>query len=317
MAFAPCPWLPGPHAQTLAAALRRRRRLPWRPERVATDDGDEIGLEWIDAADPAAPVLIVLHGLEGGPRSHYVPELLHRAQARGWRGVLLRFRGADGRPNRLPRSYHSGDTADIARVAALCRARFPAAPLCAAGFSLGGNALLVWLAQTGAANPLAAAVAAGVPFDLAASADALSRGAARIYQRHLVACLVRSYRAKAHLLDVAPHEWRAMRTFRDVDARLTAPLNGFASVDDYYARASSGPRLGGIRIPTLITGAADDPFVPAATWPDPAAMPPQVVVERHARGGHLGFLTGRVWPRPWLEPRLLAWLAAQLPARTA
>jgi predicted alpha/beta-fold hydrolase len=320
MAFVPCPWLLGPHAQTLwAAVVRRRPPVPVIEESVETDDGDAVRLSWAAAPGAAAdaPVLIVCHGLEGDLRSHYIPGLFRAALARGWRAVLLHFRGAAGRPNRLARSYHSGDTGDIARLAALCRRRHPAAPLMAAGFSLGGNALLCWLAETGAACPLSAAAVAGVPFDLARSADALGRGAARLYQAHLVRCLVRSYRAKAHLLDVAPGEWRRMRTFRDVDSRLTAPLNGFASVDDYYARASSGPRIPAIRVPTLITGAADDPFVPADTWPDPATVPPSVVVERHARGGHLGFTAGRVRPRPWLEPRLVGWLADQLAGRTA
>ena len=39
---------------------------------------------------------------------------------------------------------------------------------------------------------------------------------------------------------------------------------GFDSVNDYYARASAGPLLGAITVPTLALHATDDPMVPGA-----------------------------------------------------
>src|SRR3989304_4503181 len=67
-AFRPAWWCRNPHLQTLWGPLFRRDRLPLRRERVATRDGDFVDLDWADG--PAgAPLLLVLHGLQGSARS--------------------------------------------------------------------------------------------------------------------------------------------------------------------------------------------------------------------------------------------------------
>ena len=69
--------------QTIWGPLFRRHRIRWRRERVATPDGDFVDLDWADSARPDAPLLLVLHGLEGSSRSHYVVGLARQALARG------------------------------------------------------------------------------------------------------------------------------------------------------------------------------------------------------------------------------------------
>ena len=65
------------------------------------------------------PIVIVLHGLEGSSDSKYARGLLKAVHDHGWRGVVMHFRGCSGEPNRLPRSYHSGETTDLAYVVKL------------------------------------------------------------------------------------------------------------------------------------------------------------------------------------------------------
>src|SRR5262249_60819232 len=61
--------------QTIWGPLFRRGQLTLRRERVETADGDFVDLDWADG--PAgAPLLLVLHGLEGSIRSVYVSGLL-------------------------------------------------------------------------------------------------------------------------------------------------------------------------------------------------------------------------------------------------
>jgi predicted alpha/beta-fold hydrolase len=91
---------------------------------------------------------VLFHGLEGSSRSHYARRLMHAVQQRGWHGVVVHFRGCSGEPNRLPRAYHSGDSAEIDWILRRLQARGDPA-LFAAGVSLGGNALLKWLAEQG------------------------------------------------------------------------------------------------------------------------------------------------------------------------
>ena len=61
-----------------------------------------------------------------------------------------------------------------------------------------------------------------------------------------------------------PRAANRARTLREFDDVVTAPVHGFAGVDDYYTRASSKPWLTAIRVPTLLLNARDDPFLPGA-----------------------------------------------------
>jgi predicted alpha/beta-fold hydrolase len=305
--------------QTVWGPLFRRQRSPLRRERVPTSDGDFVDLDWTEpaASGGCLPVVLVLHGLEGSARSHYVNGLLAGTCARGWQGVVLNFRSCSGEINRLARFYHSGDTGDLDAIVRLLLTRHPAAPLAAVGVSLGGNVLLKWLGERGDEAPVRAAVAISVPFDLAACARVLDRGLARLlYTTNFMRTLRAKVREKARVhpgfVDVGA-ALRA-RTFAEYDEIVTAPLGGFAGAFDYWTRSSSGPYLARIRRPTLMINARDDPFVPAATLPDVTMLPPHVTVEFPARGGHAAFIEGR-WPwrvDSWAERRALEFVAAQV-----
>src|SRR5699024_6056702 len=99
--------------------------------------------------------------------------------------VFMHFRGASGEPNRLPRSYHSGETGDLDFVANLLRRREPDTPLATVGYSVGGNVLLKWLGERADSAPVAAAVAVSVPFDLGVAVARMQLGLSRLYQWYL------------------------------------------------------------------------------------------------------------------------------------
>ncbi len=83
-----------------------------------------------------------------------------------------------------------------------------------------------------------------------------------------------------------------IRTVRQFDEAYTAPHFGFASAEDYYHRASAMRVADRIRVPALVITAADDPFVPAEPFRDPAAGAEPVRPGRDVtpHGGHCGFL---------------------------
>ncbi len=74
-----------------ATLLRPGPRLPLRRERWELPDGDFLDVDRLDGP-AAAPLLLVLHGLEGSSSSHYVRGLMAQAHRRGWRGMALNFR---------------------------------------------------------------------------------------------------------------------------------------------------------------------------------------------------------------------------------
>jgi predicted alpha/beta-fold hydrolase len=302
-AFTPTPWLRHRHAQTLWAALVPTGCPALVREPLALPDGDVVDLHL--TGDPAGrPAVLVMHGLEGSLASPYARHLLKAIAGRGWCGVFLHARGSAGVPNRLKRGYHAAHYEDAAEAVGWLRTR-GARSVSAVGVSLGANQLLVWLG-TGSACPLERAVAISPPFDLAACAATLERGFTKVYGNHLLACMRRSLLAKSHLNGLTRGDLARWRTVRAIDDGLTAPLHGFAGVDDYYTRASCGGHLAGITTPTLILHAADDPLVPAATIP--AACPPAVTLRCSPRGGHVGSLTGW-WPRQWLPSETVRFLA--------
>jgi hypothetical protein len=307
--FEPAPLLANAHLQTLYGSLvAPSPRVAYRRERWVTPDDDFVDVDFVDGPE-GAPWLHLFHGLEGSSDSPYARHLLDSARRLGWRGSVLNFRGCSGEPNRLARAYHSGDSPEADWVLRRVKARAGPAPVFAAGVSLGGNVLLKWLGEQGSAAEGVVVRAASIcaPVDLMAAGWALERGFAIVYARHFLATLKRNAFEKLArypgLFDAA--RARGARTLRQFDDAVTAPVHGFRGVDDYYTRASSKPLLGGIRVPTLVVNAQDDPFLPGEHLPAAREVSARVTLEFPRRGGHVGFVRGFPGRIDWLPERIL------------
>jgi len=310
--------LAGTHAQTLAGKfLRRRSGASLTRERIDTQDGDFLDIDWMPEIDPTAPLVLVLHGLEGHTKRGYMVHTFLELADRGMRAVGLNFRGCSGEVNRAPRFYHSGETEDIGLVIDLLRERFPNRPIMAIGFSLGGNILLKYLGERNPENPspVSAAVAISVPYDLSAGAVALERrGMVRIYSARFLRSLLAKVRAKKTVLaDVLDLDAVfASTTIRDFDDAATAKLHGFSDAEDYYQKSSSNRFIPSVRVPTLLLHARDDPFLPIAALPLSAIEAnPFLNLILTSDGGHVGFLEGGPpWnPTFWVEGQSASFLA--------
>jgi len=278
---------------------RKRPLLRLRFERWHTLDADQVTIGRLTAAAVDAPRLVLLHGLEGSERSHYIGGVLEEATRRGWGADLLLFRTCDGRSNDTRRSYHSGETTDLHMVVQrICR-EFPRAPLALVGVSLGGNVALKWLGEQadGLTPAMKAAVAVSAPFDLARSSQRIGQGVSRLYERNFLRSLRRKALAKIERYpDLASTDAVARaRSLRAFDDAFTSVVHGFRDATDYYERSSSIHFLRSIRIPTLLLSARDDPFHPPDVLDDVrriATSNPLLVPEFHDRGGHVGFVEG-------------------------
>ncbi len=306
-AFRPARLAGNPHVQTIAGKFARRApELPVTRERWDTPDGDFLDIDLLPAADAASPWCVILHGLEGHSERPYVRCAAAALRRRGFGVAMLNFRSCSGEPNRKARAYHSGETDDLRFVARRLSDRIGSAHLGALGISLGGNVLLKYLAEEGDASTIHAAVAMSVPYDLQAGSDLLERSrVGRIYTHYFLRSLLSKVEDKTHLLaeEVDLERVRAATTLREFDDALTAPLHGFRDAADYYARSSSGPRLGEIRVPTLLLHAQDDPFLPFDAVPTTAMRRnPVIHPVLTRRGGHVGFLRGSLRrPGLWAE----------------
>jgi predicted alpha/beta-fold hydrolase len=290
-------------------------KVELRRERLELPDGDFIDVDWTTGT--AGPIVIVLHGLEGSMRSRYACNIMSRIHAMGFRGAFPYFRGCTGEPNRLPISYHSGFTQDLEYLSGLLKQREPNTPLAAVGYSLGGNVLLKWLGESPNAGRLVTGVAVSVPFDLAVCSDAIEKGFSQVYMWELMGRMRRSVKRKFALMPspITLPDIDSLRTFRQYDDALTAPLHGYKDADDYYTRCSSKPFLKNIRVPTLVVHSADDPFMTPAVLPEDHELSPAVTFELTQNGGHVGFVYGPFFkPRRWVDQRIAKHLAAHLAA---
>jgi predicted alpha/beta-fold hydrolase len=302
--YRPAWWLPGPHAQTLWGRFARRiPRIRTAREIFRAPDGDRLEMHSLPSGATGAPHVLLLHGLEGSVKSHYVGGILSQAARRGWGASVLIFRGCGDEPNNARRFYHSGETSDLEFVFSTLGERWPSTKWFLCGVSLGGNVLLKWLGEQAGSldRRIMAAAAISVPFDLEAGARKISQGLARIYDRNFLRTLRHKALAK---LDRYPDLFDRARLVRarsvfDFDDAVTGPVHGFESAHDYYSRSSSLAYLPSIRVPTLLLSAADDPFLPTEVLTRVAVVASEnrsLDVEFHSRGGHVGFVGGS---RPW------------------
>jgi predicted alpha/beta-fold hydrolase len=286
------------HLQTIVASLLPPPRVALQRSRWETPDGDFIDVD--SAGDPTAPPMVLFHGLEGSSDSHYARRLAQALPAAGWRIAIPHWRGCSGEPNRKPRAYHSGDSAEVDWILR----RFPP-PVDAIGVSLGGNALLKWLGERSdaATAVVRRAAAISAPLDLPACGVALDRGLNRLlYTRMFLSTLKPKSLAQLGRFPALFDEdkMRRARSFREFDDLYTAPMHGFRGVDHYWSSSASGPFLEHIRVPTLVLNARNDPFLPEeALLAVSRRAAPCVTLEFPRGGGHVGF------PGAWLTQRLI------------
>jgi predicted alpha/beta-fold hydrolase len=324
--FEPHPLLRNPHAQTLAATFLPRRfpRLPRSvPRDFETEPGTRIRgqCHW-QAVPQERPTLVLLHGLEGSCESGYMLGLAERAFAAGWNAVRLNQRNCGGTESLTPTLYNSGLSGDYRAVLNELIERDTLARVFFAGYSMGGNLVLKMAGEfAGAAPPQLRGVAGVCPtIDLAECANALALPGNFIYEEHFVRNLKKRMLRKAALFpgkfDLGP--LARVRTVREFDDKITARYCGFRDADDYYSRSSALRVAAEIRVPALIVTAQDDPFVPYASFSDPAVTKnTNITVNAPEHGGHCAFVSRYGGDaRYWAEACVMEFFAS-LQSRTA
>jgi predicted alpha/beta-fold hydrolase len=320
-AFQPHPLLPGGHAQTLAGVYLPAASAAYRavPHRLELDDGDATVLHEDRGAGWAtgAPLLLLVHGLAGCHMSPYMVRIAEKACEFGWRVFRMDLRNCGAASGLSVAPYHAGCSDDILAAVRFLAERHASSPMAAVGFSLSGNMVLKLVGECGDDLPaqLRCVAAVNPPIDLAASTRRLQVRLNRFYDRHFVRLLCRQVQDSPRLAPQFAQRVLSARPRKlwDFDDLFTAPAAGFSGADDYYARASAQRFVHGIRRPTLVLTARNDPLVPIECferqqWPDAVHLH----LARH--GGHLGYVGrgGCDADRRWMDWRILEWIRGQL-----
>ena len=297
-----CPVFPliNAHLHTIYPSLFRQLPATFpRRERIGTADGDFLDIDWHTCSDRRAETLVVIsHGLEGHSRKKYPMGMALQMNRLGFDALCLNFRGCSGRPNRLPRLYHSGITDDLHAVVLHGISR-GYRRIFLTGFSMGGNQTLKYLGENPELVPeeVKGAAVFSVPCDLTGSAGVMDRPGNALYMKYFMKGLRKKVRTKAAMFPALfdTEGLDRIKTFQVFDDRYTAPIHGFRDAADYYEKASCKQFLSRIRVPSLVVQAADDPFLSPSCYPkEEAETNPHLFLEIPRYGGHVGFhLPGR------------------------
>ncbi|WP_352296798.1 hydrolase [Pseudoalteromonas sp. 20-MNA-CIBAN-0454] len=306
--FKPAWWMTNRHVQTIMPRFFRPfHHTRYQLEQLDTPDGDFIELAWSLPHNETAPLAVVLHGLEGNINSFYAKGMMKALKKQGFAVVLMHFRNCSTEVNRLPRAYHSGDTADLSFFINHLKQLYPNRPLLAVGFSLGGNVLAKYLGEQQQQCPLSAAALVSAPYDLSASSDVIRKSLGKIYQKYLLDRMKKSMQRKLpqikQQISITTDQLMEIDDLLEFDNQLTAPLHGFENAHDYYRQASAMPYLKHIAVPTLIIHAKDDPMLSIKAVPSRQDVSEHVTLRISEKGGHVGFISGKNPFKPvfWLE----------------
>jgi predicted alpha/beta-fold hydrolase len=313
--FEPHLLLKNGHAMTITAAfVPRRFNLPAGEERLFRVDSESRILghcHWQPGKRLDAPVIVILHGLEGSSESNYVCGIAEKAFRVGFHAVRLNQRNCGGTEALTPTLYNSGMSGDYRAVLEELSNGDGFELIFFAGYSMGGNLMTKMAGEFGDAAPKALrGVCVVCPaMDLGASADALQRRDNFFYQRHFVKGLMARYARKAALFPKRYPKggFGKVRSVREFDDKITAPQFGYRDAQDYYEAVGAKKVVAQVRVPMLMITAQDDPFVPYELFvrANPGQNPAiRLVTPEH--GGHCGFISNRSGAeRFWAEQRIV------------
>lgn len=305
-------WTVQPHLRDVLFPPRPPRDEPWSTTLTDPQRGELRLTGWLRAAPEDRSCVVLLHGLGGSANSRYLVRMARAVASEGLAYLRLSVRGGDRSGEDIA---HAALTADLhAALASPALASFD--HLYVVGYSLGGHLALRWAVEEARDRRVRALACICSPLDLAVGARALQRPLGRPYQRHLMSGLKEVFRAvdlRQRPLPATRARVEAMRTLYEWDEELVAPRFGFDGHEDYYAKASAGPWLPRLAIPTLFVAAEADPMVTAAQLRPWLAEASEAVEVRWTAGGHVGFPPGLDLgvgrPGP-VEPQVAAWLRA-------
>lgn len=294
------------HLETIIPTFFRKvDEIQYERETFTTSDQDFIDLDWL--RQDSKQLVILFHGLEGNSRKGYIKGMAKIFFHNGWDILAWNFRSCGGTMNKALRMYHHGEIEDTTEILASISQKYDKIVL--VGFSMGGSVILKYLGTNGSKviPQISKAVAISVPCSLQDSALQLNKSFNRVYRRRFIRRLLKKMELKS--IDFPDYikfdRQQRIKTFEQFDNIFSAPMHGFKDAAELYRNGSAINYLNGIRTPTLLINALNDPMLTPSCFPvELAREHPYLHLEIPARGGHVGFLDHTL-KSSWVEQRAL------------
>lgn len=293
------------HLETIVPGIARKvKGLPdFERIRISTPDDDFLDFDWYKAESDK--LIILSHGLEGDSHRPYIEGMVKQFHREGWQVIAWNYRGCSGEMNNKPRFYHSGATQDLATMVDFALT-LDIPNISLGGFSLGGNLTLKYLGESKRDARIRSAFAFSVPIDLKGCCHEIDKPHNFLYCNRFLKSLKAKGKAKNDKLpgSVDVEQLMKVENMYQFDNTVTAPLHGFDSADDYYAKCSARNFIEGIEIPTLLVNALNDPFLSKSCFEQTKfESSKNVYFEMPKFGGHVGFSSSGAGGTYWSEKR--------------
>lgn len=310
------PWWGGDLQTLRNQILGRSVRFESTSERlyfpVSDASGDHMAAMLETPAQLSSQIMIVLiHGLTGCEDSFYIRASTRFHLQRGRQVLRLNLRGAGPSRKTCGGHYHGGCAEDLRAALVGLTQHISRNPLFLVGFSLGGNALINFLATGLSDLPIIGAATVSAPIEPAQAARRMMSPRNWLYQDWLLRRMKQeSTTAGAKITDAERKAILSASNIYQFDDRFTAPRNGFAGADDYYQRTAGARLLNDVAVPLLMIHADNDPWIPAEPYRKLLdACPARVTALLTRGGGHVGF-HARDHCESWHDRRIDAFIEA-------
>ncbi len=281
------------HLQTILPSLQDKKgTLPYERQRFTLSDGDFVDLDWLKGGNKKCALLI--HGLEGGSQRKYLRKMASHLHAKGWDILAWNARSCSGEMNKAFRLYEHGEIGDLTEVIQDVNAKGDYEQMILVGFSMGGSIVINYLSRMADSLPkmVTHGVAISTPCNLGECADQLDKWDNYLYRNKFKRKLYKKVKHKAEQfpgrIDIS--KLSEVKCWRDFDEFFSAPVNGYKDAEDFYKKASAGNHVAGVKVPTLLINAKNDPFLTPSCSPfEIAQNHPNFYLEVTENGGHVGF----------------------------
>jgi predicted alpha/beta-fold hydrolase len=236
--------------------------------------------------------VVLIHGWEGSASSTYMLSAGSQLWSAGYRVARLNLRD-HGDSHHLNRAlFHSCRLDEVVGAVKWVQQEFPDSPLYLGGYSLGGNFALRVAARADAADLDIRRVVAICPvLNPEQTMEALDSGWAG-YRMYFIHKWRRSLKLKRAAFP-SDYDFSNLERFKTLESMTDYFVRHYTEYPDLltYLRgyALAGDRLAGMRVPSEMLVAEDDPVIPVKGL-EQLARPDSLRIRRSAFGGHCGFL---------------------------
>ena len=255
--------------------------------------------------------ILLAHGMGGCSGSGYMKRIGAKLYQAGYRVFLINHRGSGPGMGMSDSLWNGGSSDDFAEVIKFIVSLYSESKLQIVGFSLSGNILLKYLGETRSIpSQISGALSFNPPADLRMASWLLSNeNRNRVFNIYYMGLIRNQIKAIKEKFPNAFLPTKPYKTIWEFDEAYTAPINGYADVEEYYATCSGNRFMKDIKVPTCVVCSQDDPFIPPKVfteWPRSEA----VVYIAPEKGGHMGYIErskNDSGDRRWMDEFVLNW----------